>query len=265
MKNKAFTLVELLVVVAIIALLVSILLPALGEAREQAKKVVCLSNSHQWAIGTQVYCNDNKDNFPARFNASGERTHNGLLYYYVNESPTANNDPKQPRMNLLDIFVEPYLVDYKVTFCPANTTAPQTWDEQKEYWLSQNNREYVLGDYGLFVGYDVVLDYVAWGPGPDFTPNPADSKRAFVPPFKSSTAPTRMAVAGCYVKNDWGTGDGWYYYHKYNKTGTIEPEGAPAARNDGSASFTALDDMAIYQRYISHPLKIQFWWPDPRK
>ena len=55
MGRRAFTLIELLVVVAIIALLVSIMLPALEQAREEAKKVVCLSNLRQMAIAAQSY------------------------------------------------------------------------------------------------------------------------------------------------------------------------------------------------------------------
>ena len=63
-RKKGFTLVELLVVVAIIALLVSILLPALGKARESAKKVVCVSNTKQIALGCMVYLEDNELRYP---------------------------------------------------------------------------------------------------------------------------------------------------------------------------------------------------------
>lgn len=59
-KNKSgFTLIELLVVVSIIALLVSILLPALNKAREHAKAVVCASNLNQIGLALELYENDN--------------------------------------------------------------------------------------------------------------------------------------------------------------------------------------------------------------
>ena len=58
-KNEGFTLIELLVVVSIIALLVSILLPALGRAREQAKRTVCASNLRQWGMIHFQYAADN--------------------------------------------------------------------------------------------------------------------------------------------------------------------------------------------------------------
>ena len=56
---QAFTLIELVVVVAIIALLVAILLPSLNQAREIAEQAVCGSKTHQWALAFVLYDRDN--------------------------------------------------------------------------------------------------------------------------------------------------------------------------------------------------------------
>ena len=64
MKNrKAFTLVELLVVISIIALLMSILMPALARVRKQAKSVICQANLKQWALVFSLYTADNDGYF----------------------------------------------------------------------------------------------------------------------------------------------------------------------------------------------------------
>ena len=63
-KRAAFTLVELLVVIGIIAVLIGILMPVLGRARDQANKTACMSNMRQVMLAFMQYANANKDKCP---------------------------------------------------------------------------------------------------------------------------------------------------------------------------------------------------------
>lgn len=70
MKKSMFSLIELLIVIAIIAILAGLLLPALGKARQSAVALSCLSNVKQCMLGIQSYGND----------------HNGMLITCENKS-----------------------------------------------------------------------------------------------------------------------------------------------------------------------------------
>jgi len=63
-KTHAFTLLELLVVLATIAVLAALMLPALANTRNNVKPAGCQSNLRQWATATQLYAADNGDQIP---------------------------------------------------------------------------------------------------------------------------------------------------------------------------------------------------------
>lgn len=63
-QQAAFTLIEVLVVVAIIALLIAVMLPSLSRAREQSRAVVCMSNLKQQGLGLSGYSPDNRGVLP---------------------------------------------------------------------------------------------------------------------------------------------------------------------------------------------------------
>lgn len=78
-RRYAFSLIELLVTVAIIAMLAALLLPSLAGARAEGRRAACLSNLRQLGIATNMYLSDNRDHFwrystdvePGRWDATG--------------------------------------------------------------------------------------------------------------------------------------------------------------------------------------------------
>ena len=115
-RRTAFTLVELLVVVAIVALLVAILLPALNRAREQARRVQCASNLRQLAFATIMYANHNGGVMPG-MGRWGHEPHDWLYW-----GMTAPYD------ELDDSALAPYLgrpVNEAVLRCPSDDWEPR--------------------------------------------------------------------------------------------------------------------------------------------
>jgi len=79
-RASGFTLIELLVVIAIIAILASMLFPAFSQAREAARKIVCISNLRQIGMALTMYQSDNGERVPGS-GADGRQWPDFMLPY----------------------------------------------------------------------------------------------------------------------------------------------------------------------------------------
>ncbi len=103
--RTGFTLLELLVVVAIIALLMAILLPSLSAAREQSRRVVCASNLHQITLAWHMYLDESKGRFPTGLNVYAN--YGG---FQGQGAPSFGSNPSSPRPKPLNRYLHLPLV-----------------------------------------------------------------------------------------------------------------------------------------------------------
>jgi prepilin-type N-terminal cleavage/methylation domain-containing protein len=116
-RPSAFTLIELLVVISIVAILVAMLLPALGKAKTQAEITVCLTNQRQINLMTSLYNGDYKQKYPPFSDGGWQNARTYLVVYGVSK-PTSWGERG----------VDPAFI------CPAAKDKPVVdWDGDPDY------------------------------------------------------------------------------------------------------------------------------------
>ena len=130
-KRRAFTLIELLIVIAIIAILAAILFPAFARARENARRASCQSNLKQIALGLRQYTQDYDEKFPGWYidlNNSGGYTSSNPV------GPTSDQGWTE--------MIQPYLKSKQILQCPSERTPPcpetSNGTGYSDYFLNSN-------------------------------------------------------------------------------------------------------------------------------
>jgi prepilin-type N-terminal cleavage/methylation domain-containing protein len=130
-RRAAFTLVELLVVIAVTATLASLLLSSHARARNQGKRAQCSSNLRQWDIAVNLYCGDNQGNMP-------------MGWYAAEVTP-----PYPVSMGEFSMALKRYLnTNINIALCPMATTFRSSLTDVWTEYNAQNVAWGIMGSNG---------------------------------------------------------------------------------------------------------------------
>ena len=154
-KHLAFTLIELLVVVGIISVLVSLLLPSLQKARDQANRIACQSNLRQSYVAVVMYANDNRDWFPFASAGGSGVANNAIDPDVAFNAVAAPRPPQYYYLNFYSGLYPRYIGSPKVWLCPA-----WRYNDMDPLWVNQYS--WMIDPNGSMSFQRMSYNWLAW-------------------------------------------------------------------------------------------------------
>ena len=203
-SRGGFTLTELFVVIAIVAVLAATLLPALAASKDREKRAECASNLRQICVATFIYAADRNDYMPLLKWRDGNSQYPYEMFRYSPVNTPVNGTTsfyEAGPYNLGSLWKNNVLVDGKIYYCPAdlnNDLFTYAYYSQKTNWPwvgdpAAINPDYVRAGYTYYPqSRNARNDMTAIGlKSMPFWPDPSTSPEPFrswicVPPFKQT-------------------------------------------------------------------------------
>ncbi len=210
-RRAGFTLVELLVVIGIIAVLISLLLPALGKAKEAANRAVCLSNMRQVHQAFMMYAMAFKDQVPLGHLRGSSETSPANDQYQFNYAiwRVAGGTGKYQTYGRLLVFnpkQEP-----RIFYCPSQTANLFRYDVPENEWLPGDMTPHASGasrQVRTSYGARPIHPWFTGSAAPDFVRTDPVGNWNFVPLPRLSKLKNKAIFADLTSRYEWVTETG---------------------------------------------------------